>query len=285
MLAELPDGFAVLPTHGEGSFCTSVASGGRRTTTIGAERRSNPLLRAPDEASFAASMLASATRFPSYYARMAPLNRAGAPVRGRLEPLSRLDAAGLVTARDAGARVVDGRPRQAFAAAHIPGSLNVELLDSFASYVGWLVDFEAPLVLVLPDPVDEAADEAHVQLFRIGREQVAGVLDGGIDAWAAAGHPTSSYPTTTMAEVEREIARGNAPRLLDVRQPFEWRDEGTVAGSTTIFVADLADRLGELDGDAYTVLCKSGQRAAMAASLLDEAGTGVRLVARGGAGA
>jgi hydroxyacylglutathione hydrolase len=74
--------------------------------------------------------------------------------------------------------------------------------------------------------------------------------------------------------------------LLDVRQPIEWEDEGVVPGSRHIFVADLPDRVGELPpGAPVTVFCRTGHRASMAASILENAGREVRLVAEGGAGA
>jgi glyoxylase-like metal-dependent hydrolase (beta-lactamase superfamily II)/rhodanese-related sulfurtransferase len=284
-LAELPDDVRVLPTHGAGSFCVVGDSDPRGMTTIGAERRTNPLLAAPDAAWFADALLAGAGRFPAYYARMGPLNRSGPPVVGRTAPPPTLDPAALADRARAGVSVIDGRDRDAFAAAHVPGSLNIELSGSFASYVGWLLPFGAPLALVLPNPLNEALEEARLQLFRIGFDRVEGVLGGGLDAWQAAGRPAASYPTTTMATLEAELARGETPRLLDVRQPVEWAEDGVIPGSQTIFVADLPARLGELAGPGQVnVVCRSGQRATIAASLLDAAGIPVRLVARGGAG-
>src|SRR5207244_2189195 len=82
----------------------------------------------------------------------------------------------------AGAWVIDGRWRVPFARAHVPGSLNVELDDTFGSYVGWVVPFGAPLALVLPDPEKESLHEAVTQLSRIGFERIEGYLDGGLDA-------------------------------------------------------------------------------------------------------
>ena len=118
---------------------------------------------------------------------MAPINRAGPVVVGHLPELPMIGPDALRTAVAAGARVVDGRRRTAFAKGHIPGSLNIELTESFASYVGWFVPFGAAVVLVLPEPLGEAADEAAAQLFRIGYDRLMGVLEGGVDAWAAAG--------------------------------------------------------------------------------------------------
>jgi len=283
-LASLPDATRILPTHGAGSFCAAGPTVPARTTTVGDERLRNPLLRFVDESSFGTALLGSVGRFPDYYRHMAPINRAGPPVLGRLPIPAALDPSAVERAVAAGARVIDARDRRSFAAAHIPGSLNIELSSSFAAYVGWLLEYDSPVVLVVPDRPSSALEEAAVQLFRIGWRRIEGVLDGSIDAWARSGRALSSYGTTTMPALAAEATSGTTARLLDVRQPIEWRDDGVIASSETIFVADLPGRLEELrDAGEVTVLCRTGQRAAIAASILDGAGISVRLVAEDGA--
>ena len=156
-----------------------VRSTASRTSTIGTERRMNPLLAASDEAAFRAALLGGLGAYPTYYEAMAPINRAGPLVLGRPAVPPPLDAAAFAAAVAAGAHVVDGRPRAEFAAGHLPGSTNIELTDSFASYVGWFVPFGAAVALVLPEPLEEALEEAAVQLFRIGYDRVVGGLAGG----------------------------------------------------------------------------------------------------------
>ena len=147
-LAELPDATQVLPTHGAGSFCSAGPVAASRTTTIGAERRANPAFCAPSLAAFESIALGSLGRYPDYYRAMAPLNRAGVPVLGRLPMPAPLDANELSAALAHGARIVDARERTAFAAAHLPGSLNIELSSPLAAYVGWLLPFDSPIALV-----------------------------------------------------------------------------------------------------------------------------------------
>src|SRR6185503_14414943 len=101
----------------------------------------------------------------------------------------------------------DARGRKDFAAGHIRGSLNIELGGSFAGYVGWLVPFADPLLLVLPPSPDSVA-EATTELLRIGYERIQGWLEGGIDAWASSGRSVATYPTTTMRELGAERAAG-----------------------------------------------------------------------------
>ena len=283
-LAALPDDVAVLPTHGPGSFCTAGPVDGARTSTIGQERQANPLLTAPDEAAFRAALMGGLGAYPTYYASMAAINRAGPPQLGRPTMPPELDGAGFAGVVAAGAHVVDGRPRADFAADHLPGSVNIELNDGFASYVGWFVPFGAAVALVLPEPLPEALEEATVQLFRIGYDRVAGVLAGGLGTWVASGGGTEAYPTTTIEELHDQALAGSNAYALDVRDPHEWREDGVVPGAMQIPLGDLADQLASIPRDApVTVMCRPGARAAIAASLLDAAGVDVRVVTRGGA--
>jgi glyoxylase-like metal-dependent hydrolase (beta-lactamase superfamily II)/rhodanese-related sulfurtransferase len=283
-LAELPPSVFVLPTHGAGSFCVSTAPSADRTSTIGAELTSNAALLAADEDRFVREQLASLGRFPAYYPRMAPINRAGPPVTGTIPSLPGLDPGEVARLVSNGAWIVDGRDRSDFAAGHLPGSVNIELDDAFGTYVGWVVPFDAPLVLVLPEPVVDASRDASIQLFRIGRQAIAGALQGGIERWAGEGRALRSYPVASMRELhERVVVAGTPTAVLDVRQPAEWRDDGVIPDSKQIFVADLADRIGELPTtEEWWVVCTTGHRSAIGASLLDRAGIPVRLVARGG---
>lgn len=283
-LARLPDEVEVLPTHGAGSFCVADLPSTARTSTIGDERRQNPALTAADEEAFLRQQLANTMRWPAYYRFMAPLNRAGPPLLGRRPEPVMLSAADFERRAHLGAWVIDGRERNAFAEAHVPGSINIELNEAFASYVGWLVPRGEPIALVLPDPLAESVEEAMLQLLRIGYEAIEGVLAGGIDAWQEAGRSVRSYPVASMKELYQALVEaGRRPAVLDVRQPMEWRDDGELPDAERIFVPDIPRRLGDLRPDAeYWVVCTTGHRAAIGASLLDRAGIPVRLVSRGG---
>jgi glyoxylase-like metal-dependent hydrolase (beta-lactamase superfamily II)/rhodanese-related sulfurtransferase len=289
-LSELSDAVEILPTHGAGSFCSAGPASSRRVSTIGAERFANPtfaLAGGPPDA-FRAQALGDLGRYPAYYAHMAGINRRGPRVLGRLILPPALDAAAFeaATRAETSPTIVDARDREAFAAGHLPGSLNIELDGTFAGYVGWLVPFATPLLLVLPHDAADALEQATTELIRIGYEWVAGWLAGGVSAWADSGRPLSSYPTTSMraAHDERVAGGEGGDILLDVRQPIEWRNDGVVPGAERIFVADLPARLDELPaGRRVTVFCKSGSRSAIAASLLDRAGLDVRVVTDGGA--
>jgi hydroxyacylglutathione hydrolase len=277
-LAALPDDVQVLPTHGAGSFCGAGPSPKERTSTMGQEKAQNPALATTDETAFVGQQLSGLLAYPTYYGSMAQINRSG-PGRLRDVPQPRgLTPREVAGRMDSGVCVVDARWRVQFARAHIPGSVNVELDDTFASYTGWIVPFGEPLLLIVPDPVEESLEEAFTQLLRVGYERVEGYLQGGIEAWRADGRPVASYRVAGLDELCRSWQAGKVGNLLDVRQQTEW-NEGHVEGSQHIFVGDLAGRVGEVTEDKESwAICATGHRAAIAASLLDRSGRPTRLV-------
>jgi len=283
-LGALPDEVEVLPTHGAGSFCVAAMPATRRTTTIAEERRENFLFRAADLASFDEELRGELLAYPAYYRHMAPLNRAGAEVLGGLPQVPAVGPEELSAQGRAGALIVDARDRGDFAAAHIPGSVNIELNAGFASYIGWMLPFDDPLLLVLPDQGDRSLEEAVTQLVRIGWRHVEGWLAGWIGAWRASGGELRSYPCGGVKELCDAVLAGKAPRVLDVRQELEWQ-WGAIPGSEQVFLADLPAHLSRLSPDeVHWVVCSNGHRASIAASLLDRVGIPVRLVGMGGVG-
>jgi hydroxyacylglutathione hydrolase len=277
-LAELPPDTQVLPTHGAGSFCGSGPAEPDRTSTLRVELGRNRALTAPDEETFLREQLTGLLDYPTYYGSMAPINRAGPPLLSSLAHPKALTAVELAARRDAGAWVVDGRWRIAFARAHVPGSINPELDDAFGSYVGWTVPFDAPIALVLPEPEEETLAVALTQLTRIGYDHVVGYLLGGIEAWRSAGFPVDSYRVAGLQELCRAFHSGAARHILDVRQKTEW-DAGHIPESQHVFVGNLRDRLGEIPKDAEVwTICATGHRAALATSMLAREGLEARLV-------
>jgi glyoxylase-like metal-dependent hydrolase (beta-lactamase superfamily II) len=261
-LLTLPDDVAVLPTHGAGSFC-SAAGGARRWTTIGDERRANPLLAAPDEDAFVRQLLDSLGTYPPYFLRMRDVNRRGPAVLGAPGGLPLLGTEEVAALREQGAVVVDVRSVAEFAAGHVPGSLAITLRPQFASWLGWSVpDPATPLVFVAGHHQDRR--EIVRQCLNIGYEHLAGELDGGVDAWRSAGRDIATVALVDPAGVDGRT-------VLDVRQRNEHR-AGHVPGAVHVELGALPRRHGELGGEPLVVMCGHGERAATAASLLEAAG-------------
>ncbi|MER5204201.1 MBL fold metallo-hydrolase [Streptomyces sp. NPDC002825] len=269
-LTQLPDATAVWPTHGAGSFC-SAPPGSERTTTIGAQRRANPLLAAPDEDSFVRQLTGGLGTYPAYFDRLAEANRRGPAVLTGT-PLLPVLTPGQVGALLAdGGHVVDVRPAADFAAGHIPGSLSIPLRPQFATWLGWLLPDTAPLAFVAGE--DQDLSEIVWQAYKIGYERLAGRLAGGMAAWLAEGNPQSATP---FVKADRAAGRP----YVDVRQEAEFAD-GHVPGATHIELGALAARASDAP-DGAVVACRHGERAMTGASLLERAGhTGVAVLAGG----
>jgi hydroxyacylglutathione hydrolase len=271
------DHVIVHPTHGAGSLCASgIAS--TPVSTIGYERRHNALLRIEDVDDFARRLLHRQPAVPRYFARMRPTNQAGPPLLGGRVPEARpMSLAETRAALAGGALLLDLRSPASHAVAHAPGSLSIPLAASFGTWLGWVVEPDRPLVLVLDHPEDW--DNAARQALRIGAEgSLVGHLRGGFGAWADGGGPLESSGRLTVDELAARLATGGTGKgtgdnlVIDVRQADEYA-AGHVPGSVHLTAGSLPDRLDELPRDRPIVtICASGVRASIAASLLRSAG-------------
>ncbi len=260
----LPDEAAVYPTHGFGSFCAATQSGGT-SSTIGREKRVNPVLTT-DEERYVTTLLAGLDAYPAYYAHMGPANAAG-PAGPDLSPPHQADAAELRRRIEAGEWVVDLRTRTAFAAGHVAGTFSFALEDGIATYLGWLIPWGAPLTLL--GDSEQQVSAAQRELARIGIDRPAAAAGGRPEDWAG-GQPLRSYPVASFAG--QAAARHHRPVvMLDVRLPLEWADSH-LDGAVHIPLPELPARLGELPAGEVWVYCRTGHRAAIAASILDAAG-------------
>jgi glyoxylase-like metal-dependent hydrolase (beta-lactamase superfamily II) len=255
----LPDDVAVYPTHGAGSFCSSSA-GGDRVTTIGREKRANPLLAAPDEDAFVKQLVSGLGTYPPYFLRLRDVNQRGprlyGPGRPALPPL----APDLVRRLHAGGTwIIDARPIDAFAAGHLPGSVSIALRPQFSSWLGWIVPEDAPVVFVVAAGQDRS--ELVRQAHNVGYEQLLGELAGGVEAWQAAGHHLEETALLPAADV--------ATTVVDVRQRSEY-DAGHVPDAHHIELGSITEV--DVPRGTLAVMCGHGERAMTAASLLARAG-------------
>lgn len=260
-LVTLPEETAVWPTHGAGSFC-AAPPGAARTSTIGREKNANPLLNAGSEQAFVEQLLAGLGSFPPYFLRLGDANRLGPRLLAQAPPLQPLTAQAVALQVGSGAQLIDVRPVQQYADSHIAGSLSIPLRDVFATWLGWTADPTLPLVFVRAD--DQDPDEILWQCLKIGYENLAGELDGGIAAWRAAGLPTTSTQLLAAGKLDGRP-------LVDVRQRSEYVT-GHVPRALHIELGQLAgDHTGQV-GDGAAVMCGHGERAMTAVSLLERSG-------------
>jgi glyoxylase-like metal-dependent hydrolase (beta-lactamase superfamily II)/rhodanese-related sulfurtransferase len=264
----LPDDLAVYPTHGAGSFC-SAPSSSQRTTTIGRERATNPLLQVTDERQFVEELLAGLGSFPTYFRELPERNRRGVRHYRAVPALPRLSAEEVGAHLDQGAMLVDTRPIGEFAAGHPRGALSNALRPVFGSWLGWLVELDRPLIFVLGEGQDRSELVRHC--LTVGHENLLGELDGAVRAWHWAGYPIAAIPLVDPAAM--------AGAVLDVRQDGEWA-AGHLPTARHIELGNLPRE--DVTADPLTVMCGHGERAMTAASLLAARGHGHLSVLTGG---
>jgi len=262
----LPDAAEVFPTHGFGSFCSATQSEAS-SSTIGREKAANPVLT-QDEETYVRELLAGLNAYPAYYAHMAPANSAG-PSEPDLSPPGHADPAELRRRIEAGEWVVDLRSRTVFAAGHVPGSLNFGLDGSFATYLGWLIEWGTPLTLLGETAADVA--QAQRELVRIGIDRPAAAATGKPGEWVAGtGRELASFAAATFADLA-QVRHHRAVTVLDVRRTDEF-GASRIQGAVNIPVHELPRRMGEVPAGEVWVHCAAGYRASIAASFLAAAG-------------
>jgi hydroxyacylglutathione hydrolase len=271
-LLTLPDATPVYPTHGAGSFC-SAPPGAERTTTIGREKATNPLLAAGDEDAFVKTLLAGLGTFPGYFLRLPEENRRGPDVVPSTPVLTPLTPGQVLAMQNDGGQVIDIRPMPAYGAGHIPGSLAIPLRDAFATWLGWLVPDPAAPLVILAGPGQDLG-EVTWQALKIGYDNLAGTLDGGLPAWEAAGQPVAATPLLTPRQVDPAT-------VIDVRQASEYTG-GHLPGARNIELGALTSQVAQVEGRPVVTMCGHGERAATAASLLERAGHTAVAVLPGG---
>jgi hydroxyacylglutathione hydrolase len=271
-LLTLPDATPVYPTHGAGSFC-SAPPGAERTTTIGREKAANPLLAAADEDAFVKALLAGLGSFPGYFLRLPEQNRRGPAVLASVPALAPLTPGQVVALQNDGGQVIDVRPVPAYAAGHVRGSLAIPLRDAFATWLGWLVPDPATALVVVADPGQDLG-EVVWQALKIGYENVAGTLAGGLAAWEAAGLPVAATPLLAARQVDPAT-------VIDVRQASEYTG-GHLPGARNIELGALTSQAAHRPGGPVVTMCGHGERAATAASVLERGGHTAVAVLTGG---
>ena len=267
-LLPLGDQTIVYPAHGAGSVC-GQGMADRDFSTIGYEKSHNPRLSLSRDA-FIEAKTGEHHDLPPYFEEMERVNASGGcgvePDVSRPAPMSVDDFA---TAMDNGLIAIDLRTAESFAGGHVPGSLSLPaaMLTSFA---GWLLPYDTPIGLVTASP--KQAEDGARALARIGYDQVSGYLNGVIAPWAVSGRSVGRIAAIDGPAFKQRHESGAAFVLLDVRAQPEF-DQGHLEGATHLYLGELPERLDELPRDQEIVtFCGSGQRALIAASVLQRAG-------------
>ena len=278
-LVKLPDATLVYPAHGAGSMCGKSLSK-ETVSTIGEQKKFNYALQPMTREEFKKLVTADQPEAPDYFVHDAILNRKeraslADAMKKTLKPLPLTDVLG---SQKSGAQILDVRDGIDFEGGHLRGALNVALNGKYATWAGSLLGHERPIVVIAEEGGEE---EAVMRLGRIGFDNVAGYLDGGMNALASRDdlvERTERITAPALAEwlAGARVDFGPPPVVVDVRSEPE-RVGGHIKGSLNIPLSHLTQRALEIPaGRPVAVHCEGGYRSAIAASLLQKLGrTGV----------
>ncbi len=270
----LDDSLVVHPGHTAGSSCGKKI-GDAPTTTIGQEKESNYAFEIKEKDGFIETVLEGMPKPPTYYPVLKRVNKAGATPLAALPDSGPLSPDEVAARQEKGALVVDARTPEAFGKGHIPGAVFAGLGPNFTTWMGWIAPYDRDVVLVLDDlEATLQYEEARTELHRIGIDRVAGYLDGGTPAWVSAGHDVATLPQISVDNLAARIEEtGDHLTVLDVRSDEEWK-EGHIAGALLTFAGDITQGEEPPVGKDATVavICGSGYRSSVVASLLQQRG-------------
>ena len=272
-LVKLPDATLVYPAHGAGSMCGKSLSK-ETVSTIGEQKIFNYALQPMSREAFKQIVTADQPEAPEYFVHDAILNRKErAPLEAAMErSLQALPLAEVLRMQEGGAQVLDVRDGIDFEGGHLVGALNIALSGKYATWAGSMLSVDAPIVVIAEEGAEE---EAVMRLGRIGFDQVAGTLAGGMSALANREDLVERTDRITAAALDAWIRgeradAGAMPVVVDVRSPAE-HAAGHLPAGLNIPLTHLAERFGEIpSGRPVVVHCEGGYRSAIAASLLQK---------------
>lgn len=274
-LVTLPDATLVYPAHGAGSMCGKSLSK-ETVSTIGEQKKFNYALQPMTREEFKKIVTADQPEAPDYFVHDAILNRKDRAsldesMRTSLTALSLEDVLAL---EKTGAQLLDVREGIDFEGGHLKGSLNIALAGKYATWAGSLLAHDRPIVVI----AEEGGEgEAVMRLGRIGFDNVAGYLGGGMNALASRDDLVERTERITAPALAEWLAGTRAdiagtPVVIDVRSEMEHAG-GHVVGSLNIPLSHLEERIADVPADRpLTVHCEGGYRSAIAASLLQKLG-------------
>lgn len=264
----LGDGVILCPAHGAGSLCGGAISK-REYSTLGLERIQNPALQKTDKEEFIKFKLEEKLEFPLYFKKMEEYNLRGPSLLKGLPVPELLSPKDFRTEMEKGLTVVDTRMPHSFGGAHIKGSYGI-WLKGLPFFAGWLLPYDKPILLVLEEK--DQLETAVRYLVRIGYDNIAGFLNGGISSWYMKALPVDGLNLISVQSLKDKIEKKEKMIILDVRGDKEW-DKGHIEGAKHIYVGYLGENLDKVPRDCQIIVyCDSSRRSNIAASILKKNG-------------
>jgi len=264
LFANLPEFIQVWPGHGAGSAC-GKALGAVPSTTVGYEKKRNwAFSYGTNKAGFIDFLLTDQPEPPKYFAKMKELNKVDRPLLTEVPTIKELSAAELKAAMDKGVKLIDTRNKLDFEKGFIEGSINIQGNNSFATWMGWFVNYNEPFILLA---APSQMDDLTRKLMRIGLDNILGFVDAAKISELANG----ALSTSKMVSIS-DVKANTTAQVIDLRGAAEF-NAGHIAGATNVFVGTLLQNLAKVPKDKPVIIhCQGGDRAAIGYSLLVKEG-------------
>lgn len=263
----LEDYVQVWPGHGAGSAC-GKALGSVPSTTVGYEKARNWAFRYHgNESGFIKYLLEDQPEPPKYFAMMKHLNKVDRPLLTEVPKLKQISSEHLKAVMAKGMKLIDARNKIDFAAGFIPGSINIQGNNSFATWAGWFLKYNEQFMLL----ADESQlDDLTRKLMRIGLDDIYGYVSSTA-VWTDAGGVLEKANVITLA-VAKELISKNGVQVVDLRGAAEY-SAGHIPKAENVFVGTLADNLDKISKDKKVIIyCQGGDRATIGYSILAKNG-------------
>jgi len=258
----LSDYIQVWPGHGAGSAC-GKALGAVPSSTVGYEKIRNwAFQHDEDEKGFVDYLLADQPEPPKYFAKMKELNKEVRPLVTEVPTLNKISSSKLTEAINNGVKIIDARDKTEFVKGFIPGSINIQGNNSFATWAGWFINYDESFLLL----ADESQlDDLTRKLMRIGLDNIDGYIPS-TDTFTKSG---GQLDKANLVDIEtfKEL-KANGIELIDLRGASEY-NSGHIEGAKNVFVGTIENNLDKIDKNEKVVIyCQGGDRSAIAYSVL-----------------
>lgn len=263
------DDVIIYPNHGAGSACGKNMSS-ETWDTLGHQKEVNYALRADmTKEEFIAEVTDGLMPPPQYFPKNVGMNKS---VNRSFDEILASGTKGLSPdeIKSLDVLILDTRSTQDFANEHIPGAVFIGIDGSFATWLGTLMtDLTQDIVIVAEEG---RIEEVVTRMARVGFDNPAGYLKGGMDSWKGAGYATANLQSIKPEEFVSRFKAGGLS-TFDVRKQSEFQSEHIEGVENLPLDSFSLEDIEGFDSDKiYYLHCKSGYRSMIAASLMAKHG-------------
>ncbi len=269
-LPQYPDFVEIYPSHGEGSMC-GKSLGSRNSSTLGYEMKFNESLQKLPEGQWIQQLMENMPSPPAYFSRMKRVNVEGPPIIGdKIKSLKRLSANQVNELFESSCVVVDTRSKESFSELHIPGSISLPYGKNMSTWGGWALPYDIPFIFVFEE--ESQLHDVITQLLLVGFDNIEGYLEGGISSWEQEGLPTDHIDTLSVQDLANRLKEESPPYVVDIRRDSEW-SSGHITNAHHIPLGTVSEGIESINkNESIAVICRTGYRSSIAASLMKRKG-------------